>query len=39
VRSHFHGGRSLDTRTINMYNRVAAIDYIETHSEMESLIL
>ena len=39
MRSHFHGGRSLDTRTINMYNRVAAIDYIETHSEMESLIL
>lgn len=39
VRSHFHAGRSLDTRTVTMYNRVATIDYIETHSEMESLIL
>jgi len=39
VRSHFHASRSLDARTINMYNRVAAVDYITTGSEVEALIL
>jgi excinuclease ABC subunit C len=39
VRSHFHAGRSLNARSINMYNRVATIDYITTGSEVESLIL
>jgi len=39
VRSHFRAGRTLDTRTINMYNRVASVDYITTASEVEALIL
>jgi len=39
VRSHFRAGRSLDTRTMNMYNRVASVDYITTASEVEALIL
>lgn len=39
VRSHFHAGRALDARSINMYNRVADIDFITTGSEVEALIL
>jgi excinuclease ABC subunit C len=39
VRSHFQAGRSLDTRTIRLYNSVVHVDYITTGSEVESLIL
>lgn len=39
VRSHFHAGRALDARSINMYNRVADVDFITTGSEVEALIL